>query len=169
MVQGSLPTVSVANNLAIVVFEGTEGALWYSMGVVDTASSTIAWSDPIMYGNGYNPTVSLYGDGKSSYGIVSGRVVVEAHQVDPGLGNLVYSAGLLTGSTPTSITWSTVLNNYYADGYYPSVALSFDGYTPANGNGSTSNISVTETHETDIGTATVGYGFGYLVSSGGGT
>ena len=35
--QGYVPTVSVANNLAILVAQGTSAALWYSIGVVDTS------------------------------------------------------------------------------------------------------------------------------------
>jgi hypothetical protein len=171
--QGVYPTVSVANNLAVLVAEGTEGALWYAIGVVDPTTFTITWTDPIPYGGaggGYNPTVSVYGDGTSAYGIGKGRVVVEAHQLAPDAGSLVYSAGLLTpgagGSAPTSISWSTSVNNFYANGCYPSIALSFDGSTPANsGNGKTSNLSLTETHETECGTAPIDYSFGYLVST----
>ncbi len=156
---GSAPTVSVANKLAVLVAQGSSGALWYSIGIVDTASSTIAWTDPVTYGTGYNPTVSLFGDGKTDY-IGSGRVVVEAHQVDNGTGPLAYTAGVLkngtAGSPPTSITWSTTQNTTYATGCYPSIALSFDGYTA-------SNLSLTETHETKCAAAaTEEYSFGVL-------
>jgi hypothetical protein len=156
---GAMPTVSVANNLAVLVAEGSGGTLWYAIGVVDTATSTIAWTDPISYGTGYNPTVSVYGDGTTSY-IGKGWVVVEAHQVDKGEGSLEYSAGLLTngmgGIPPTSITWSTDVDISYATGCYPSVALSFNGYTATN-------LSVTETHETGCGSAiTIDYRFGDL-------
>ena len=48
-VQGSVPTVSVSNNLAVLVFEGTGGTLWSSTGVVDTTTSTILWTDPVNY------------------------------------------------------------------------------------------------------------------------
>jgi len=162
--QGVIPTVSVANNLAIVVYESSEsdGVLWYSLGEVDTATSTIAWGDPIFYGFGFNPTVSIYGDGTSSYGLGAGHVVVEAHQTGTGtdIGALEYTAGLLTGATPTSITWSTSENNSYANGCYPSVALFFDGST-----GTTSSVGVAETHETACGTAKINYSFGYLTST----
>ena len=165
--QGNVPTVSVANNLAILVAEGADGALWYSLGKVDTTTSTIAWGDPIPYGEGYNPSVSIYGDGVSAYGVGKGRVVVEAHQTDSGTGQLVYSAGHLTGAPPTSITWSTTVNNPYATGCYPSVALSFDGYTPVNpSNASSSGVSLTATNEIECGDAsTIDYWFGYLVSN----
>jgi hypothetical protein len=53
----------------------------------------------------------------------------------------------------------------YSTGCYPSVAISFDGYTPPNPNGTTSNLSVTETHETACGTAPIDYMFGYLVAN----
>jgi hypothetical protein len=167
--QGYVPTVSVANNLAVLVAQGAAGALWYAIGAVDTATSTITWTDPIPYaGGGYNPTVSVWGDGTTSY-IGKGRVVVEAHQMDSGAGPLLYSVGVLKngagGSAPTSIEWSTMSDTIYSNGCYPSVALSFDGYTPPNPNGSTSNLSVTETHEKACGTSTVEYSFGYLVAN----
>jgi hypothetical protein len=69
------------------------------------------------------------------------------------------------GGSPDSITWSTTTDIMYANGCYPSIALSFDGYTPPNPNGTTSNLSLTETHEIACGTATVEYGFGYLVAN----
>lgn len=169
--QGNAPTVSVANNLAIVVYESseTDGELWYFLGKVDPTTSTIAWGDPISYSFGFNPTVSIFGDGTSSYGVGSGRVVVEAHQTGTGtdIGVLEYTAGLLTGATPTSITWSTSANNNYGTGCYPSVALSFDGQTPANPTtGSTSSLSLTATNEIDCGSAsTIEYSFGYLVAT----
>ena len=165
---GYAPTVSVANNLAILVAQDYAGPLWYAIGVVDTATSTIDWTAPISYSTGYNPTVSVYGDGKQDY-IGSGRVVVEAHQDDNVTGPLSYSVGILKngtgGSAPTSITWSTDQGVIYVDnGCYPSVALSFSGYTP-------SYLSLTETHDTatvglsDCGSAsTVKYSFGYLHS-----
>jgi hypothetical protein len=167
--QGSVPTVSISNNVAVLVAQGTPGALWYAIGVVDTATYTINWTDPISYGGGgYNPTVSLWGKGLSS-GVGKGRVVVEAHQMDAGTGSLVYTVGLLKngsgGSAPTSIDWSIDTNVPYANGCYPSVAISFDGYTPPNQNGNTSNLSLTETHEIACGTSTIEYKFGYLVSS----
>jgi hypothetical protein len=161
---GSVPTVSIANNVAVLVSQGSGGTLWYSIGAVDTATSTIAWTAPISYGSGYNPTVSVYGDGTDLW--IRGRVLVEAHQVDDGTGSLVYSVGVLKGSSPTSITWSTTTsgslntNIYYATGCYPSVALAFDGYTAP----SPSEVSVTETHETACGSATMTeYWFGYLI------
>ena len=160
--QGYAPTVSIANNVAVLVAQGSGGTLWYSIGVVDTATSTIAWTAPSQYGSGYNPTVSVYGDGTDLW--ISGRVLVEAHQVDNGTGSLVYSVGVLKGSSPKSITWSVTTsgtpdtNIYYATGCYPSVALAFDGYTPP------SQVSVTETHETACGSASItDYWFGYLV------
>lgn len=154
--QGSVPTVSVANNVAVLVAEGSGGALWYSVGVVDTATSTIVWTAPAMYGSGYNPTVSVYGDGTDLW--IPGRVLVEAHQVDSSTGSLVYSAGVLNGSSPTSIAWSTTTNVPYATGCYPSLALAFDGYTPP------SQVSVTETHATVCGSAsTTDFWFGYLI------
>jgi hypothetical protein len=166
--EGNLPTVSVANNLAILVYESSasDGVLWYSLGNVDTATSAIAWGDPIFYGFGFNPTVSIYGDGSGFYGVGSGRVVVEAHQTGTGsdIGLLEYTAGLLTGATPTSVTWSTSANNPYGTGCYPSVALSFDGHAP--GTGSTASLSLTATNEIDCGTAsTIQYSFGYLVAT----
>ncbi|HLN02758.1 MAG TPA: hypothetical protein VK335_25945 [Bryobacteraceae bacterium] len=159
--QGYVPTVSIANNLALLVAQGSGGTLWYAIGVVDTGTSSINWSDPIPYGTGYNPTVSVYGDGTTDF-IGSGRVLVEAHQVDNTTGSLVYSAGVLIDgplhSAPTSINWSTVTDVSYATGCYPSVAIAFYGYTP-------SSLSLTETHETACGSATtMESSFGYLVS-----
>jgi hypothetical protein len=157
--QGAMPTVSVANNVAVLVAQGGGGALWYSIGVVDTAKSTIAWTAPATYGSGYNPTVSVWGDGTDLW--VSGRVLVEAHQVDNDASSLVYSVGVLGGSSPTSITWSTTssdTNIVYDTGCYPSVALAYDGpFSP-------SQVSVTETHETSCGKAdTTVYYYGHLV------
>jgi hypothetical protein len=159
MNQGYAPTVSVANNLAVLVADGTLGTLWYAIGEVDTATSTIDWTEPIPYGGtGYNPTVSVFGDGTDLF--IKGRVVVEAHQMDNGTGPLLYSTGVskngMGGTPPTSITWSTDVDISYSTGCYPSVALSFNGYTP-------SNLSVTETHETGCGSAkTIEYSFGYM-------
>jgi hypothetical protein len=159
---GSAPTVSIANNVAVLVSQGSGGTLWYAVGAVDTATSTIAWTAPIPYGSGYNPTVSVYGDGTDLW--IRGRVLVEAHQVDAGTGSLVYSVGVLKGTSPTSITWSATTsgspntNIPYANGCYPSVALAFDGYTPP------SLVSVTETHEAACGSAnTTAYFFGHLI------
>jgi hypothetical protein len=165
---GFVPIVSVSNDLAVLVAEGSGGALWYALGVVDEATKTIAWTDPVPYGTtGYNPTVSIFGDG-ADY-IAPGRVVVEAHQMANGTGPLVYSTAIAKlgtmGSSPT-LTWSNTDIPYSAGGCYPSVAISFDGYTPPNPNGSTSNLSVTETHEIACGTATIEYSFGYLVNDG---
>ena len=154
---GYAPTVSIANNVAVLVSQGSGGTLWYSIGAVDTTTSTIAWTAPISYGSGFNPTVSVYGDGTDLW--IRGRVLVEAHQVDDVTGSLEYSVGVLKGSSPTSITWSTTANIPYANGCYPSVALAFDGYTP-----SSSQVSVTETHETACGMAGLTeYSFGYLI------
>jgi hypothetical protein len=84
--------------------------------------------------------------------------------VDAGTGSLVYSVGVLKGTSPTSITWSATTsgspntNIPYANGCYPSVALAFDGYTPP------SLVSVTETHEAACGSATTtAYWFGHLI------
>ncbi len=157
MTLGYAPTVSIANNVAVLVSQGSGGTLWYSIGAVDTTTSTIAWTAPMSYGSGFNPTVSVYGDGTDLW--IRGRVLVEAHQVDDVTGSLEYSVGVLKGSSPTSITWSTTANIPYANGCYPSVALAFDGYTP-----SASQVSVTETHETACGMASLTeYSFGYLI------
>jgi hypothetical protein len=125
---------------------------------VDTTKQTIAWTAPATYGSGYNPTVSVWGDGTDLW--ISGRVLVEAHQVGKDAGSLVYSVGVLSGASPTSIAWSTNssdTNISYATGCNPSVALAFDGYTPP------SQVSVTETHATSCGTASsTQYSFGYL-------
>lgn len=156
MNEGYAPTVTVANNLAVLVAQGTGGTLWYAIGDVDPATQSITWTEPIPYGTGYNPTVSMYGDGTTDF-IGSGRVLVEAHQVGNGTGSLTYSTGLVKkgagGAAPTSITWSTT-NSTYATGCYPSVAISFYGDP---------SLSLTETHETACSTATtIQYSFGYL-------
>jgi hypothetical protein len=132
--QGYAPTVSIANNIAVLVAQGTSGALWYSIGTVDTSTSTIAWTDPDVYTSGYNPSVSVYGDGISG----SGRVVVEAHQGDKGTGPLLYRTGILGGAAPTSINWTPNSNVSYSKGCYPSVALSFTQVDI--------NLAVNETH-----------------------
>jgi hypothetical protein len=44
MTQGYAPTVSIANNVAVLVSQGSGGTLWYAVGAVDTAMSTIAWT-----------------------------------------------------------------------------------------------------------------------------
>ena len=160
MNQGYAPTVSIANNVAVLV-AGDAGNLWYAIGVVDKATLSIAWTDPIPYGTGYNPAVSMWGDGTTSL-IGPGRVVVEAHQVDKTTGSLIYTAGLMKDgplhSAPTSITWSTTTDTSYAAGCYPSLAIQFYGYTK-------SSLSLVETHETACGSAgTMDYSYGYLVS-----
>ncbi len=160
--QGYAPTVSIADNQVVLVAQGGGGTLWYAIGAVNTATSTIAWTAPSTYGSGYNPTVSVYGDGTDLW--VPGRVLVEAHQVDEGTGSLVYSVGFLDGSSPTSITWSATTSGIpntnipYGTGCYPSVALAWDGHAPP------SQVSVTETHETACGSAaTTEYAFGHLI------
>jgi hypothetical protein len=165
-VQGALPTVSVANNFVVLVFEGTDGALMYSTGLVDTTTSTIAWNAPVMYGNGYDPTVSVFGDGTTTFGISEPWVVVEAHQVASGPApllnggvSLVSNTGFLTGST-SPITWSAPMNIPYATGCNPSVALFFNNEFQAT------NVSLAETHETECDiTSSVDYGFGDLLVS----
>jgi hypothetical protein len=159
---GFAPVVSIANNVAILVAQGSGGTLWYSIGVVDIATSTIAWTAPSSYGNGYNPTVSVYGDGTDLW--IPGRVLVEAHQVDSGTGSLVYSVGVLDGSSPTSITWSVSTSGIldtnipYATGCSPSVALAFAGHTPK------SQVSVSETHAAACGGPSMTESlFGHLV------
>jgi hypothetical protein len=137
--QGYAPTVSIANNLAILVAQGTSGALWYSIGVVDTSTSTIEWSKPDVYTSGYNPSISVFGDGVDEFfGSGSGRVVVEAHQGDKGTGPLLYRTGILGGAAPTSIKWTPSSNVSYSNGCYPSVALSFTEVDY--------NLAVNETH-----------------------
>ena len=65
--------------------------------------------------------------------------------------------------SPTSVTWSTTVRDaghehFYANGCYPSVALAFDE-TP-----SSSQVSVTETHQTACGSASpTQYSFGDLI------
>jgi len=158
MNQGYAPTVSVANNLAVLVAQGSGGALWYAIGVVDTTTQSITWTDPISYSTtGYNPTVSVFGDGSSSYlQIPEGWVVVEAHQEDNTTGSLTYRTGVLNGASPTSITWTPDADTSFATGCYPSIAIAFYGDTP-------SGLGLTETNETACGSAaTIDYSFGYL-------
>ena len=159
--QGDAPTVSVANNLAVLCPKSRQrwNVMVFPRRRWIQPPSPIAWSDPISYGCGFNPTVSVYGDGAGSTGLGKGRVVVEAHQLlaDSDAASLVYSAGMLVGTTPTSITWSTDVNIPYANGCYPSVALFFDEFT-----GTRSSVGVVETHETDCESAAIDYSFGYL-------
>jgi hypothetical protein len=156
---GKLPTVSVSNNVAVLMAEGDNGALWYSIGVINMDYGTINWSAPIPYSTvGYNPTVSLFAHGT---GFPGSRVVVEAHQADNSTGQLTYRTGVLyngaSGAAPTSITWTTDTDNPYATGCYPSLAVNFYGYDA-------SNLSVTEVHGTECGAvSTQQYSFGYLV------
>jgi hypothetical protein len=156
--QGSAPTVSISNNVAVLVFQGSGGALLYSTGVVDPTTSTIAWTEPVSYDSGYSPTISVSGDGTG----LPRRVLVEAHQVGTGTGSLVYSTGAMIGPSPTSIIWSslsgTPANIAYATGCSPSVALAFAGHTLM------SQVSATETHACGGSTATdVEAFFGHLV------
>jgi hypothetical protein len=165
-IQGSLPTVSVANNFVVLVFEGTDGALMYLTGAVDTTSSTITWNAPVMYDIGYNPTVSVFGDGTTTFGILEPWVVVEAHQVASGPGpllnagvSLVSNTGFLTDPA-SPITWSTPMDIPYATGCYPSVALFFNNQFQAT------SLSLAETHETEcVIASSVDYGFGDLLVS----
>jgi len=148
--QGTAPTVSVCNNFVVVVAQGADGALWYAIGQVihpGTASVSINWLTlPVSYGTtGYNPGVSIYSNGGP-------RVVVEAHQANPGPSQLSYRTGRVTYSTTTgwSITWAPDADTPFpgdSTDCYPSVALSF-GYT-----GTGSNTTLTETHEAACGSA----------------
>jgi hypothetical protein len=83
--------------VAALVFQGNGGTLWYSIGVVGPATSTIAWSEPSSYCSGsctgYNPAVSVYGAGGDLWFL--GRLLVEAHQMTNTAGELVYSVGVL--------------------------------------------------------------------------
>jgi hypothetical protein len=157
--QGKMPTVSVSNNLAVLVAEGDSGALWYSMGVVDTATNTINWGDAIPYSTtGYNPTISVSGAGT---GFPGSRTVVEAHQSDNSTGPLTYRTGVLIngtlGAPPTSITWTPDTDNPYATGCNPSVAVAWWGYDA-------SNLNVTEAHAASCGAVSAqSSSFGYLV------
>jgi len=153
---GYAPTVSVANNEAILVAQGSGGSLWYAIGEVNTSTDEITWTNPTTYASGYNPTVSVYGDGLTNFfGFPSGRVLVEAHQQDAGTGPLLYRTGVVNGATPTSITWTPNTSTDYSKGCYPSVALAFTelGF----------NLSVTEIHSEKCGGAeTLVASFGLL-------
>jgi len=124
--QGYSPTVSVSENLAALVAQGSDGTLWYSLGVVNTSNGTIAWNTPTTYTNGYNPTISLYETGDSFNGDWD---VVEAHQANNNAtGQLFYRTGHMSvsskGGYPTAIKWTTKGGNAeYATGCYPSVTL----------------------------------------------
>jgi hypothetical protein len=146
--QGSAPSVSLAGNVAVLVFQQSDGTLEYSIGVVDTATSSISWTTPSPYCDctGYSPAVSVIGDGGGL--LIPGRLLLEAHQVDDGTGPLVYSVGTLAGSSPTSISWSTSAVNapLASSGCSPSLALSFIG-----GGDDPLGVSVAETHSATCG------------------
>jgi len=152
--QGNHPTVSIADNLAILVAEGPSGALWYSIGVVNPATSTIAWSAPEVYDSGYAPSISVYGSGVRG----SGWTVVEVHQQDHGTGPLLYRTGILSdtlsGAPPASITWTANSNVSYSIGCYPSVALSdYLTFTPYAG----LQLWMSEVHGSECGAASALY------------
>jgi hypothetical protein len=168
--EGSVPTVSISNNVVVLVAQGPSGALWYAIGKVigaGTLTPTINWlTPPISYDTattGYNPTVSVFSPNAGA------RVVVEAHQENPGTSQLYYTTGRLTYSTTAgwSITWALKGETPFKDtggnnvvGCYPSLALAGYSYTEPI---TASQMSLTETHETACGAATVDASFNFIV------
>jgi hypothetical protein len=94
-VEGSAPSVYVANNNVVLVYQVT-GALpnnlFVSYGVI--TQNQVIWQDQAGYANGYNPSVTLALP-DSGHNILTEPLVVEAHQVDSGTGLLVYDFGAL--------------------------------------------------------------------------
>lgn len=144
-VSGYAPSVSLASGLAVVVFQGASGELFYSIGVNDTFGG-FTWSAPVYYTQGYNPSIAVYG-----CATCKSWTVLEAHQANNGTGALWYRTGLINKQGTHSIVWTPDGDTMYEQsGCYPSVAQ--------NG------VYVWETHEYKCGEASpVFSSFGQLV------
>lgn len=57
---GYAPSVSIADGLIVLVGQGSGGALWYSIGVLQSSGQSIgiAWTTPKTYDSGFNHSVS---------------------------------------------------------------------------------------------------------------
>jgi hypothetical protein len=139
-VTGYAPSVSVADGYVVVAYQGTSPNLSYSFGQI--SGNVIGWQNPVNYGTGYSPSISMLG---SDLAGGSGEIV-EAHQGDTGTGPLYYRIGKLNSSTtPTGITWTPNSSTKYAtSGCSPSVAL--QAYLPPA-------VLVEELHSTACGGA----------------
>jgi len=143
-VAGYAPSVSVANGYVVVAYQGTSGTLSYSFGQI--SGNVIRWQNPVNYGTGYSPSISMLGADLTG----GSGAIVEAHQGDTGTGPLYYRLGKLNSSTaPTGITWTPNSSTEYAtSGCYPSIAL-FD----ANAYLGIGPVNVGELHSTACGEA----------------
>jgi hypothetical protein len=143
---GYAPTVSVSNNMVLLVAQGASGELWYSVGTLDYTNNIITWGPATNYDTGYNPSVSLQvcGDGGVAFNCVF--LLVEAHQAKNGTGPILYRTGTLTGGS-TTIDWTpnadSPLGPTPVTGCYPSVSLVT--------NWSTGNYNVVESNSDACG------------------
>jgi hypothetical protein len=123
--QGSNPSVTLCNGVAIEVHEGESGTLWYSIGTV--AGDTVSWNTAQKYDNGYAPSVTA-----CAYGNTTGPYLIEAHQAaNPGTGQSTPLWYHVAPYTTGGATWTAATK--FATGCSPSVApFQYeynDGYT----------------------------------------
>jgi hypothetical protein len=147
---GYAPSVSVADGLAILVYQGSGGSLWYSLGVVNNTTEDIAWGTPVNYATGYNPSVSLLGEQICCW-FYGNWDVVEVHQQDNGTGPLTYRMGYMDAgsdfSYPTAVKWGPDSDTEFeASGCYPTVGQAAESglfevvVTSSTGCGKAANI-----------------------------
>jgi len=126
-ISGNFPSVSLSDGLAVLVYQGGSGDLYYSIGVNDIFAG-ITWSAPVNYTSGYNPSISVYGCPGCA-----GWTVVEAHQsntASDGGGTLFYRTGTIDrsgtvlggGAKIPTLKWMPDRDRSYDTGCYPSVA-----------------------------------------------
>ena len=114
---GYAPSVTSCNENIIEVHEGLDGALMYSMALLDVYNGSIGpFGASTQYDTGYNPSIA-------SCSVYSDSAVVEVHQLDnPPTGQPAVLAikGGIFSNEGSSITWGT--DQLYAVGCYPTVA-----------------------------------------------
>jgi len=153
---GYAPSVSIADGLIVLVGYGSGGTLWYSIGVLQSSGQSIgvAWTTPVTYDTGSNPSISLVGctDCGHSQGFKAAWDLVEVHQElsDTTTGPLMYRTARLKpaegASYPTKINWTPNADTQYAaEGCYP--AVSQMPFPPVQ------DYEVLETHSTACGKA----------------
>jgi hypothetical protein len=116
---GTLPSVVVANGTVIVVFQGSNGSLWYAVGALN--GDTVTWNSQEKYSTGYNPSVGLTPTTSQPY--FNPSTIVETH-LSATTGELTYRDGTWNNQdSPTAIQWLSSDISLGISGCYSSVAL----------------------------------------------
>jgi hypothetical protein len=110
--EGIEPSVAVNGLNQVVETHRSQDAttLWYHVGTLQPASSSIAWGPSLQYDNGKRPAVAMNDNGD----------VVEVHETQGDDWGLWYRVGKLNFAAKT-ISWGTSVN--YDSGVHPWVAM----------------------------------------------